>query len=249
MGRSQFRKLHERIQAPSFLLFDERLYFYGSSGSGKSHILAALACLLIRQGKQVVYVPDCGALVDDWMGAMQTAFCFTFPKYYETIASFRTVDELLRFSKAFTNRLYIIVDQLNALEVHGDLRAQEKREATRLLWQITSRHHFIFSASANEQSNQMAEQKQARTTVIKLLGGMDDVRWHFTIIVYGIDIFRLRWSSGGSTILSCFLVRGWRRISAYLSKVSLDEFRFSSVPFSSSRVNRSMSVNSWHQER
>src|SRR5205085_9980211 len=116
MGRSPFRKLHERVQTPNFLKFDERIYFYGSSGSGKSHILAALACLLIRQGKRVVYVPDCGTLVDNFMTAMRTAFCFAFPDDYETIVSFLTVDELVRFSQALLhNRFYIIVDQLNAL--------------------------------------------------------------------------------------------------------------------------------------
>ena len=37
------------------------MYVYGTNGYGKSHILGALACLLVRHGLRVVYFPDCRA--------------------------------------------------------------------------------------------------------------------------------------------------------------------------------------------
>jgi hypothetical protein len=51
MGRSQFRKLQKRVENEDFLDASESLYLYGTSGSGKSHLLAALVYQLIREGK------------------------------------------------------------------------------------------------------------------------------------------------------------------------------------------------------
>ena len=186
MGRSKFIELYEQTQGPNFVEAFESIYLYGPSGSGKSHILAALVCLLIRKGKHVVYIPDCRTLIDGFMRNMQMAFCFAF---HEDIASFRTIEDLVKFSGdqawlAPDRRFYIIVDQYNAFE--GDHLKQEKQKARGSLLEIASGHHFILSAFANEQSHMMAEQKQSGMTVFKLLGGMDDVRWLLTISVYGV---------------------------------------------------------------
>jgi len=40
-------------------------YFHGTVGAGKSHLLAALTCLLMRQGMLVVFIPDCNDLLAD----------------------------------------------------------------------------------------------------------------------------------------------------------------------------------------
>lgn len=59
MGRSKFTELYNHTQSPNFLGGLEQIYLYGTSGSGKSHILAALVCRLIHEGKRVLYVPGC----------------------------------------------------------------------------------------------------------------------------------------------------------------------------------------------
>src|SRR6266550_4558324 len=59
MGRSQFHELQQRIENKNFLDGSETLYLYGTSGSGKSHLLAALVYYLVREGKHVFYIPDC----------------------------------------------------------------------------------------------------------------------------------------------------------------------------------------------
>ncbi|KAF8431713.1 hypothetical protein BGX38DRAFT_1177614 [Terfezia claveryi] len=46
-------------------------YLHGTQGSGKSHILAALTCLLMKKGHRVVYIPDCRALILDLFRYLQ----------------------------------------------------------------------------------------------------------------------------------------------------------------------------------
>ena len=39
---------------------------YGTLGYGKSYILAAVVCLLRKQGRHVLYIANCDALEDDF---------------------------------------------------------------------------------------------------------------------------------------------------------------------------------------
>ncbi|KAF8460210.1 hypothetical protein BDZ91DRAFT_799133 [Kalaharituber pfeilii] len=41
----------------------KRVHFYGMLGAGRSHLLAALVCLLCKEGIPVVYLPDCYELL------------------------------------------------------------------------------------------------------------------------------------------------------------------------------------------
>ena len=72
MGRSKFRELRNHIEN------HKSLYPHGTSGSGKSHLLAALAYQLTREGERVFYVPDCAKLLLHPKQAMWTAFRFVF---------------------------------------------------------------------------------------------------------------------------------------------------------------------------
>src|SRR5258705_9920619 len=51
----------------------QAIYLFGGKGLGKSHILAALACLLVRKGTQVVYLPDCRAWLFDPLSYLRNA--------------------------------------------------------------------------------------------------------------------------------------------------------------------------------
>ena len=52
------------------------LFGIGGKGLGKSHILAVLACLLVRRGTQVVYLPDCRSWLFDPLRYLQNALVF-----------------------------------------------------------------------------------------------------------------------------------------------------------------------------
>jgi hypothetical protein len=56
----------------------QAIYVYGGKGLGKSYILAALACLLVRKGTQVVYLPDCRSWLFDPLRYLRNALVFAF---------------------------------------------------------------------------------------------------------------------------------------------------------------------------
>lgn len=174
MGRSQFHELQRRIENENFLEGSETLYLYGTSGSGKSHLLAALVYHLVREGKRVFYIPDCYSLLLDPLQTMWDACHFAYhdSPVLGTIGHLDDVDALIRFL-APDRDVYIIVDQVNALEfTENDRRKEEKVQVSNWLDALRFRHRYIFSASANEDSDREAYKKQNGISVIPTFGGM-----------------------------------------------------------------------------
>jgi Cdc6-like AAA superfamily ATPase len=174
MGRRTLQRLEKRIQEENFQKSYQDLYVYGTSGSGKSHILAALVCRLIHKGERVLYIPDCESFLKDPFRVIRTALLFAF--YDSTPTNLRSITNLpdthLVTSLSKYPNLYIIVDQLNALEVkEDDPLTQAKNHASQLLNRLKYRHRYIFCASANEKSNRQADTKD---TVFSIFGGMDE---------------------------------------------------------------------------
>ena len=181
MGRSHFHELQRLIESKEFLSKSESLYLYGTSGSGKSHLLAALVYHLVRKGKRVFYIPDCSTLhlgpTEQILNALQFAF-------YDEAALGNTGDshDVDAFIRSISQRrdLYIIVDQVNALEIaENDGRKAPTRQAINWLNALRLNHptRYIFSASANENSNREADRKQSRISVFRIFGGMSKVRY------------------------------------------------------------------------
>jgi hypothetical protein len=178
MGRYLFCELHKRIQDVNFLEGSESLYLYGTSGSGKSHLLAALAYNLVREGSRVFYIPDCSTLLLEPAKTMWMALNFAFydSAVLGTIRNRYDVDTLIHFMSMHQD-LYIIVDQMNALESTGnDSRKAKKVQVLNWLDALRFRHRHVFSASANETSNREADRKQSGISVFRIFGGMSTVR-------------------------------------------------------------------------
>jgi hypothetical protein len=166
MGRSKFKDLLGRVQGDNFLEGFEHIYLCGSSGYGKSHILAALACKLIREKKRVLYIPNCAELLMDFKEVIRIGLyfaCYESEPLLEEIRSALDFDDLYRIWKKQKD-IYFIVDQLNALEPDSDVK---KGQVTEWLKTMSRGRQYIFSAFANEQSNRVA--------VISCNGGMNQV--------------------------------------------------------------------------
>jgi hypothetical protein len=179
MGRSHFHELQRLVQSEDFLNASESLYLYGTSGSGKSHILAALAYHLICAGQRVIYVPDCSNLCLGPAEQIWKALKFAF---YDSAALGSTGDsyDVDAFIHLISQRqdLYIIVNQTNALEIaEDDSRGAPTLQAIHWLDALRLNHptHYIFSASANEKSNRDADRKQSSISVFRIFGGMSPV--------------------------------------------------------------------------
>jgi hypothetical protein len=162
--------------------YKKALYVYGTMGYGKSHILAALACLLIRRGHRVVYFPDCRAACDSWFHYLRRALLFAFRdnETQQKIMECGDAEQLLRICESFPDPLYIIYDQKNALDPEDpgeDEVSEDAKQAVRLaLPRISFNRISITSASANYRSAMAMSRKQDGKRKIALLGGMTEVR-------------------------------------------------------------------------
>jgi len=177
MGRHPFGELHKRTQDGNFLIGTESLYLYGTSGSGKSHLLAALVYNLVREGRRVFYIPDCSTFLLWPEETMWTAFNFAFydSNNLGAIRDHRDIDAMIDFMSKYED-LYIIVDQVNALECEDNDNRKEKSLALNWLDALRFGHRYVFSASANEASNREADRKQSGFSVFRMFGGMSEVR-------------------------------------------------------------------------
>jgi len=178
MGRSQFLELQQRIENKNFLKGFETLYLYGTSGSGKSHLLAALVYHLIREGKRVLYIPHCYDLMMNPLRTMRKACQFAYydSPLFGTIEHLDDVDALICFLERDPD-VYIIVDQVNALEfIDNDRHKEQKTQASAWLDLMRSSHRYMFSSSANEDYNREAHRKLQGISIIPTFGGMSQVR-------------------------------------------------------------------------
>jgi hypothetical protein len=187
MGRERFSDVWKEINAMVQGIGFPQLYIHGTMGYGKSHILAALACLLARTGRPTVYIPDCRQAAADPLPYIQSALLCTFtgPLWSarrDLIRSLMSTDDVLNFCRglAKTNRLYFIVDQINALESEAPEKDQltnaQKEALRKLLSQLYIGHYSVTSSSANYRTAMHMHQKQTGETKIEMMGGFSEVR-------------------------------------------------------------------------
>lgn len=190
MGREMFAQIWSTwLQVKDDDQRRQAIYVYGTPGYGKSHMLAALACLLVRQGEQVVYLPDCFAMLRDPLQYLQVALLFAIQdaSSRQQIHSSKTVNDLASFCVHYkSGRLCIIADQLP--EPHGrDVSTDKaKSELLAILQRISHTHIYITSASANRESARYLQKKETGEQKIALLGGMTTVRHLFCTMMLNL---------------------------------------------------------------
>jgi hypothetical protein len=184
MGRERFQEVYDKVSSLTLTGLSS-LYIYGTMGYGKSYILAALTCLLYRQGKRVVFIPDCRAMLANPLIYIKCALLCTFanPSLKEERQRIRdctSLCELDAFSHSLDGTtLYFIVDQVNALEIspsNTDTIPDDMKGAGRnLINGLGTGNFLITSASANYQTARYMARKQTGEKKMSLVGGMSDV--------------------------------------------------------------------------
>ena len=125
MGREKFRTLVHEVECLYKDNSKTRLIVYGTRGYGKSHLLAALVCLLAAGKTHVVYVPDCRELMKRQVRYMKAAMLFAWAgdtskqQAILMLDDLKAMDEFLEEQSAILNVVFVI-DQLNALEIEKD---------------------------------------------------------------------------------------------------------------------------------
>ncbi|RPB20043.1 hypothetical protein L211DRAFT_576338 [Terfezia boudieri ATCC MYA-4762] len=201
-GRHQFREIYNVAQSLTYQ-GTSMYYLHGTLGSGKSHILAALTCLLMKEGHRVVYIPDCRALLLDLFGYLQfalvLAYCAPSDKVArEYLEDCKTIEELTTFcvKASSDHRLLFIVDQANVLDPEDEsadrITLASKRDARSLLDRITARHLKLASATANYAHGIADQLRQTGERRLHMYGGLTEVNTSYCLFnLSGIRIFRV----------------------------------------------------------
>lgn len=180
MGREQFSDVCNKVLSLSKRTYD-RMFVYGTIGFGKSHILAALVCYLLRNGKRVVYLPDCRMMCHNFMEYVQRSLYLSFGDILgEKIVNCSNIVELTRLLKSLGQiEIYFIIDQLNGLDYSVEKRDASirhiKEKALTNLNALTSAYYDIRGSSGNYLASANAELRHMDEERIGLNGGFTKV--------------------------------------------------------------------------
>jgi energy-coupling factor transporter ATP-binding protein EcfA2 len=187
-GREKFRELYNA--AMSMNLQGTRKYFlHGTLGAGKSHLLAALACILHKEGRKVVFLPDCREMMGNVFGYLRSALRLAFTgdtRRDAFLAGCKDTQGLLDFCSAASSEVHLlfIVDQVNALDPTDDsldrFSLEMKRNVRTLLDTITSDHMKISSSSGNYVHAFHDIHRQTGEKRLHLYGGLNEVKFFQT---------------------------------------------------------------------
>ncbi|CAG8646276.1 13052_t:CDS:2, partial [Acaulospora morrowiae] len=139
-------------------------------GYGKSHILTAIACFLLRSERRVVYLPDCRELALNPVNYIKSALFLTYVDDNAKISEINACenfDQIVKFCESLNETLYFIVDQMNALDDSSNTGIK------RNLDKMCADHFYIKSSSPNNQVVLHLRQKQTNEKKIELYGGFD----------------------------------------------------------------------------
>lgn len=213
MERECFGSLWDKVQSLRIGSGSSQLLLHGNMGYGKSHMLAALACLLFRLGKRPVYLPDCRQMLANSLSYIQSAMLCSFADpsssslaRRDEIRSFQNMDDALKFCGNFREtHLYFIIDQINALEkeeTNADSVSNfQKEDLQAFLQKITVGHYSIASASANYRTFQHMAQKQTGEIKMSMMGGMSKVRNPPSLDAMSPDFTCLCFAGGDETMV------------------------------------------------
>ena len=152
MGRRIFAEVYQTVSNMSPTT--GTIYsLQGSLGSGESHILAALSCLLVKEDKTVVYLPDARvlatAIVKYTKEALQLAYADD-QVLFKQIQGLSSIADIFEFSEECArlgDRWYIICDQMNALDQFPDtantLGPEAQQEALQFIPRLSGDHYLI----------------------------------------------------------------------------------------------------------
>ncbi|CAG8556996.1 5414_t:CDS:2 [Paraglomus brasilianum] len=178
MGRKEFSNVLDKINEFKANTGYMEMFIYGTVGYGKSHILTAIACFLLRSGRRVVYLPDCRKLAVSPVNYIKSALFLTYvddDAKISEINACENFDQIIEFCESLDKTLYFIVDQTNALDdcSNTGINLEKKIQVKENLDKMCADHFYIKSSSANNQSVLHLRQKQTNEKKIELYGGFD----------------------------------------------------------------------------
>lgn len=193
MGREAFKGLLDSVEK-LYKTKHHRLFVHGIRGCGKSFLLAALACYLRRKYLRVVYLPDCRAMLRDFVDYFKTALLLTFSdnqEYQLKIWNCTNEDEIYQFCTFLKNkgiRLLFILDQLNALDPEEGTRDvpsnDQKSHIRQWLEKVQVGHRCIRSTLTNNNTAIYLSQNKTDEIEFRVKPGLSVVRTRQLQIIF-----------------------------------------------------------------
>ena len=184
VGREKFTTLVDEFKYFYNDVSRTHLIVYGTRGYGKSHLLAALVCLLAAGKTHVVYIPDCRELMKGQVKYMKAAMLFAWAddtskqQAILMLDDLKAMDEFLEEQSAISNVVFV-TDQLNALETEKDDSQKTinvKSELQQWLDGLLSpRIKGILSSSANNHKILGRSNRQDSYNIMYAYGGLTKV--------------------------------------------------------------------------
>ena len=185
MAREKFKELLRGVKKP-LEGPDVGLWFYGTIGYGKSHMLAALVCYLLSTGSQVIYIPDCQECLGDPVEYFRAAMLLAWSRnvvLQMQIMDLETRDDISRFFKtraAEGCRAIFVIDQMNALEPNDGVTwstddTKNKASLEAWLYECSTQHLTVVGLSANNTSFPRLKRSKKTYRRVNAYGGLTEV--------------------------------------------------------------------------
>jgi hypothetical protein len=171
MGREKFAELLKELRS----IRDSRnygsLWVYGTSGYGKSHLLAALVCYLAALGERVIYLPSPHLCIGDPIRSLQTAmlFAWTDEAIQDEIITLDTRKKIKVFLGK-QKKFIFVIDQMNELTKAKD-ESDDKAKLRTLIQALVSGRTTVFSTSANYQEYLNRQTSETNDRTMRVYGG------------------------------------------------------------------------------
>ena len=184
-GRKAFKEVLRRVKSMRISGGNgyKELFVHGTMGYGKSHLICALVCFLMKTGERVIYAPDCKYLTTDPFKYMRDAFRLAFAdnrRILHMINECSDMDGLERLAETIADfgiTMFVFIDQANALDAGsgGRMSSSARAKVMESLCRLSYYHFFIQSASANFEMAAKALFTQEQVDKLELHGGYDEV--------------------------------------------------------------------------
>ena len=176
MGREKFAELLEELQLARSSPDYENLWVYGTSGYGKSHLLAALVCYLAALGERVIYLPSARSCLGNPIRHLQTAmlFAWTDKAAQDKIITLDTQKKIKVFLKE-QGKFIFVIDQMNELTEAEDRNKEARAKLKSLIQALVSGRTAVFSTSANYQEYLGRQISQNSDCTMSVYGGLTPV--------------------------------------------------------------------------
>jgi hypothetical protein len=178
-GRTKFKTLVKKLKRVRKSLQLTTVWLYGTKGYGKSNLLAALVCYLAAQDVQVVYIPDCRALLKDPVGYFRAAMLFAWADdilIQKEIMTLNTLEEIQDFFFFPPEKVIFVINQINVLKASKRSEEAKKRaDICNWITSLTAGYNSVLSSSANYEEFHEQNQQQTSNLVVYAYGGFNRV--------------------------------------------------------------------------